>query len=736
MEYYDEPLYQRMIEKNNYSDDIRSSIEECGFNILNQHTSTERPGMLLGKIQSGKTKTFIGIMSYLFDEGFDIGIVLTKGTTALATQTYERMLNEFEEMVFEDLIKVFDIINMPKELTAFELNQKLIIIVKKETANLNKLHELLFNKYNMLSKRNILIVDDEADFASIGFSKSKSEGINIKKIAGQIDDIRGKLKNCSFLQVTATPYSLYLQPEDLEIVDDNIIFKPIRPAFTTLVPSGEEYIGGEYYFEDSQDETSIASCLFEPVMPKELEVIKKDDRRRFKIEDSLESDKIRALRDAIVNFVVGGSIRKVQDRNENLRSARNIKFSFIVHTEQKKESHSWQSSIVNEILKQLTIECINDSDKFHEFIETSYRSFEKSIDLTNLYMPKFEEVINEVSSILKKEYVSVVTVNSENDVKSLLDANGQLKLRAPFTIFIGGQILDRGITIGNLIGFYYGRNPNTIQQDTVLQHSRMYGYRPMKDLAVTRFYTTDRLYSVMKNIHEFDTALRDRIKNANGDQSVVFIQKSSKNQIIPCSPNKLVLSNITTLKSRKRLIPVGFNTKKFKKDMQAPMKWLDDKISEIHLENKDYTLIDVDIVKSIIDKISETFEYENGYEWDVKAFNASMEYVSSNINQENFKNKVWLMVNENRNMSRFTQDGRFSNVPYTASGSGSEGEIIKEISEDLPVILISRQNGSVELGWLGHEFWWPVLFMPKNIDTVIFSSIEAIDDNVVGEGQL
>lgn len=728
METYKESFYLRMIDKNNYTDPIKKSIEECGYKILNQHTSTERPGMLLGKIQSGKTKTFIGIMSYLFDEGIDIGIVLTKGTTALATQTYERMSKEFEEMIAEDLIKVFDIITMPKDLIPYELSQKLILIVKKETTNLNKLNDLLFKKYPNLSKKSILIVDDEADFASIGFSKSKSEGINIRKIAGQIDDIRKRLNSCSFLQVTATPYSLYLQPEDLKNDDNNTAFQPIRPSFTTLVPSGEEYIGGEYYFEDSQDSTSIASCIFEPVMPQELEVIKKNDRRRFKVEDSITSEKIKALRDAIINFVVGGSIRQVQDRIDKLRSAGHHKYSFIVHTEQKKESHSWQSDIVNSILRQLTDECERDSELYDEYIKQSYNNFKKSIDLTKLYLPTFDEIISEVSSILKSKYVSVITVNSENDVKNLLDKNGQLMLRAPFTIFIGGQILDRGITIGNLIGFYYGRNPSTIQQDTVLQHSRMYGYRPKKDLAVTRFYTTDRLYSVMKNIHEFDSALRERIKNFNGDQSVVFIQKSNKNQIIPCSPNKLVLSNITTLKSRKRLIPVGFNTKKFKKDMQGPMSWLDETILGINYDDRGIALINLEVAKSIIDKISKTFIYEDGYEWDVKAFSASLEYVSNNIKDEEFKHKVWIIINENRNMSRFTQDGRFSNVPYTASGSGSEGEIIKDISEEVPVLLISRQNGFEELEWNGHAFWWPVLFMPKNLETVVFSSKEADED--------
>jgi hypothetical protein len=56
---------------------------------------------------------------------------------------------------------------------------------------------------------------------------------------------------------------------------------------------------------------------------------------------------------------------------------------------------------------------------------------------------------------------------------ALLDERAELKLRTPFNIFVGGNILDGGITISNLIAFYYGRNPRTMQADTVLQHSRM-----------------------------------------------------------------------------------------------------------------------------------------------------------------------------------------------------------------------------------------------------------------------
>jgi len=82
-----------------------------------------------------------------------------------------------------------------------------------------------------------------------------------------------------------------------------------------------------------------------------------------------------------------------------------------------------------------------------------------------------------------------------------------------FHIFVGGNILDRGITIPNLIAFYYGRNPRTMQADTVLQHSRMYGNRDRRDLAVTRFFTSrdvyDRLYTINSFEKCFTTGIRE-----------------------------------------------------------------------------------------------------------------------------------------------------------------------------------------------------------------------------------
>jgi hypothetical protein len=485
----DGDFYPAFIKEKKYSSEALQAVQETVQKLLDQPTSINKPGMLLGKVQSGKTKTFMGIMALAFDNEFDVCVVLTKGTKALAKQTYERVQKEFSHFTENDLAQVFDIMTIPPGLTGYELNQKLIFVVKKQSDNLDRLSKALFETYPVLAKKKMIIIDDEADYASIGFRKSKEEGFIINKIAGQIDKLRTKLKDSAFLQVTATPYSLYLQPEDLQLSAGQQTFRAVRPAFTELVPVHEGYIGGDYYFYDSQEEGSIASFLHEAVTVEELEVLKENDRRRFKIEDALTSAKVKALRDDMVNFIVGGCIRRLQAVNQGKTKA---KFSFIIHTEAGKAAHKWQVQVVTALKDQLQAATQRSKVLFDALLKASYENLSRSIKIKNHYLPPFEVVSESVYQALTPGLgqLMITKVNSEEEVMNLLDEQGQLKLRNPLNIFIGGQILDRGITVANLIGFFYGRRPNKFQQDTVLQHSRMFGFRPLEDLAVTRFYTS------------------------------------------------------------------------------------------------------------------------------------------------------------------------------------------------------------------------------------------------------
>ncbi|MBO8157852.1 MAG: hypothetical protein H0Z32_15615 [Bacillaceae bacterium] len=711
-------FYAYLKNKNKYEDKYLYCMEITVYKLLKQQTSANKPGMLLGKIQSGKTRTFLGIMGLAYDNGYDVVIILTKGTRALVKQTVSRVELEFKEMVQNEHMRVYDIMHLPDNLSKWELNHKLAIVVKKETRNMDRIRKALFETYPTLKEKNILFIDDEADFASVSFySDNKKNIIDMNVIASKIDHIRSELKMSSFLQVTATPYSLYLQPDDTS-KNGHLKFEPIRPAFTELVPIHDKYVGGEVYFEESKDPTSPAYYLYQELDENDLIVLKKPDLRRVRKENILLQKNLNNINSAIINFIVGGCIRRWQQKKLNQKQE---KYSMVVHTERNKKSHDWQESVIRAIVEEL-IEALESNEKlFSDLIYESYKNLLKSVKLINVPIPEFEKLLIEVKEALQQEMLIVNRVNSDKEVEELLDDSGQLNLRTPLNIFIGGQILDRGVTISNLIGFFYGRNPKSFQQDTVLQHSRMYGARSREDIAVTRFYTTRRIYNVMERIHEFDTELRKAFEKGGHSQGVVFIQKDVSNRISPCSPNKILLSKVVTLRPHKRILPVGFQT-----IAKTYLKRKTEKITR-QLENLrnnspdtykgDAFLVHVDRIKDILTQIHETFEMEKGYEWDLDEYYSILDYLTL----EQKEKMVWVIVREDRNINRIDSERRFENSPDTPKGEKGELTVARQVAIDHPAIMFLKQNGKEEDGWRGAPFYWPVLLTQKNINPTVYA---------------
>jgi hypothetical protein len=576
------------------------------------------------------------------------------------------------------------------------------------------LDNAIFHTNPTLADKRILMVDDEADFASIGFRRTRAEGIKINTIARQLDTLRRRLARVDVLQVTATPYSLYLQPDSPTIPTTQETFLPVKPAFTRLVPVHDKYIGGNYYFEESLDSQSIASYLHVPVDPRELAVLKNDDRRRFKVEDALVSPAITSLRRAIVTFIVGGYIRQWQ---EDRQGKQRPKFSFIVHTETKKGAHQWQERIVAEIIARMKTAAKTGDHVIRSLVESARTDLTASVQLLGGDVPTAEEIVSALEQVLPM--VNYTRVNSEKDVLAMLDESGQLKLRTPFNIFIGGQILDRGLTIANLIGFFYGRSPQRFQQDTVLQHSRMYGVRPKADLAVTRFYTTPDIYSAMRNIHEFDSALRENFERAGDQAGVVFLRADPNRGVIPCSPNKILLSTVTTIRPGARFLPVGFTTdtkSRALKHVQAI-----DAIVQRAAEDDDQPfLLSLEDAVNIIDHIAASLVMDTGLDWNIKAFKATLQHLAKSNPTEAERDTVACLVRKNRSLAKHPpgDPDRLQSAP----DSLVEQKLMAQFQEGKPALFLYRQNGKSDDGWTGCPFWWPVLRAPATTPTIIFAS--------------
>ena len=122
----------------------------------------------------------------------------------------------------------------------------------------------------------------------------------------------------------------------------NSLFKPKRPAFTVLLPTHSKYAGGDEYFEKSTEIDSPAFYFYREVPLAERDALKKEDRRRLQIDRVLTEKNAAVLREAVVTFLVGGAIRRLQQR-----AAGQIpqKYSFLFHTEQSRNSHEWQEKV-------------------------------------------------------------------------------------------------------------------------------------------------------------------------------------------------------------------------------------------------------------------------------------------------------------------------------------------------------------------------------------------------------
>ena len=772
------PIYDTLVANYPYGvmpEEKKQCIENTVNQLLEEGSHAEEPGLLLGKIQCGKTDTFEDIIGLAFDKGIDVCIVLTKGTKPLAQQTIMRMKKDYRFFKASDDLKqnvtinIFDIMDVWKNLKQAKVESgKTVIVCKKQATNLDHLIEMFTEKSPFLKKKKVLVVDDEADFASRNYRSVRAEALvdkngkplvqdaetEMAKISQQIDDFRKIPEYCRYLQVTATPYCLYLQPQGELNLNGNIV-KPFKPRFTSLVPIHSRYIGGKEYFEDSKDPDSMYSHLFHQVDEKCIDVLGHEDKRYLK--NPISSGNIYGLTYAVISYFMATAIRRIQKKGEG----KDYKSSALIHVEIDKRNHDWQQRIINRLIdsiKDVIVEEDQSDQRIWTAIDVNYSDFIESnrkgreAGLIDVELPSLDEIKDNLRELFNTNNYHVQVVNSDEQVSTLLDEeSGELSLDTAANIFIGGNILDRGITIKNMICFFYGRNPKNFQQDTVLQHARMYGARAKEDMAVTRLHTTDLIHKILVRMNELDNQLREWFIAGKDKADVNAVFLGYDKNIKPCAMQKIKASNALTLKPQIRMLPVGFWTG----GKTATSKTLQ-KIDELieyapgfaHKDDNGFFEMDKNRVVEILKLVESMYVFDDkpsinnlDHKNDVQEMLCALEYCTDKSN-----GKVYVLHRTDRDMGRIRANGGWIDAP---DDGRTDTKPSREKAIDVPVLMLIRQNGNkkideatgMNVGWNNTPFYWPVLMTQKNINPVMFAidqskkkKMAAIDNSDILEG--
>ncbi|MCD8559274.1 MAG: hypothetical protein LRY75_10750, partial [Shewanella xiamenensis] len=165
-------------------------------------------------------------------------------------------------------------------------------------------------------------------------------------------------------------------------------------------------------------------------------------------------------------------------------------------------------------------------------------------------------------------------------------------------------------------------------------------------------------------MHESDVALREAVEN-NPEQGVVFIQKAKDGSVIPCSPNKILLTDTTTLKPHKRLLPVGFQTESKGKTRTITDK-VDTLLALLHPSgaSKEPFKIPTTKVHELLSLIEQVIvmEEEEGYSFDWQSLHSAIDYLDK---RSSTPGQIWCLWLTDRNNSRLAGEG--SHTRYVAT---------------------------------------------------------------------
>lgn len=481
-----------------------------------------RRGLIIGDVQSGKTANYLGLICKAVDVGYKVVVLMTGTIEKLRKQTQMRVDEGFVGADSDAMMKMlengqvigvgnYDSSIRPMVLTStaddfkqqnannlgFDLrniNGPVIFVVKKNSSILKRLNKWLttFNQNGQQKiRQSILVIDDEADNASVNTNKDEDSPTAIN---GQIRDLVSKFEKSSYVGFTATPFAnIFIDPDSYDAMLEEDLF-PKDYIYSLNAPSN--YTGARNIFAEDGDASYMLVEIDDNFRnPQSIEFI-----LPLKHKSSIQVRELpEDLKTAIESFVLANVMEDLAGLSNNHRS-------MLINVSRFTAVQEEVSGLVNEYLKDIQgackLYCKLPSNKALQdtYMKRLKKTFETIYSNVHFVWEEVQtQLYNSCGSII------VQTINQRNGQNLNYDdyPNG-LRL-----IAVGGMSLSRGLTLEGLVISYFYRNSR--MYDTLMQMGRWFGYRG-KYADFCRIWMSDDSIEWYRYISQATDELREEVK--------------------------------------------------------------------------------------------------------------------------------------------------------------------------------------------------------------------------------
>ena len=484
----------------------------------------KRKGLVVGHVQSGKTANYISLINLAADYGYKLIILIAGVHNNLRSQTQARINEGFIgfDWLAQNRVGVgasstnddksrwpITFTNTQDDfsarsqsiaaMTPESTNVPIVLVIKKNGSTLRSLLKWLKqdndDKAKYIIQYPTLIIDDEADNASINTKKLKHADEDPTAINRLIRELVNQFQQASYVAYTATPFAnIFIDPD----IEHHHLGEDLFPDdFIVNLEAPSNYCGPNQFFGNAVDEEEFSEFPMCEIIDDYHQAIPIPTPKEHEITVLPDS-----LMKALCHFLIGMSIK-------SLRNVGNKHSSMLVNVAHRNQFQSEVKWLLEQELQAICnavkLEGCKNLDKalnnHHiNYLHKIYQDYFSHVDYT------FSEILTKLDSLVGK--VQLRVINSKSPEK--LDYADYKETGGLNVIAVGGYSLSRGFTLEGLLTSYLLRN--TAMSDTLLQMGRWFGYRDgFVDLC--KVFLPERTYNWYKFIGESMEELRREFRS-------------------------------------------------------------------------------------------------------------------------------------------------------------------------------------------------------------------------------